>query len=33
MFDFHQIKLQHFYTHLNTCFGEMEVFFTQSYII
>jgi hypothetical protein len=26
MFDFHQTKLQHFYTHLNVSFGEMEVF-------
>ena len=33
MFDFHQTKLQYFYTHLNVCCGEMEVFFTQCYII
>jgi hypothetical protein len=26
MFDFHRKKLQLFYTHLNACFGEMEVF-------
>ena len=26
MFDFHQTKLQHFYTHLNVCFGEIELF-------
>jgi len=26
MFHFHQTKLQHFYLHLNACFGEMEVF-------
>jgi hypothetical protein len=26
MFDFHQTEGQYFYTNLNTCFGEMEVF-------
>jgi len=31
MFDFHQTKLQQFYTHLNACFGEMEIFYTMLY--
>ena len=29
MFDFHQTKLHHFYTHLNASYGEMEVFYTH----
>ena len=32
MFDFHQTKLQHFYTHLNVVLVTWK-FFTQCYII
>jgi hypothetical protein len=33
VFDFHQTKLQNFYTNLSACFGEMEVFLHKYYII